>query len=554
MRTAFLLACALPSCASLVQHLVPQLGGVVRHLPRLHGRRALVSVRASGEEGEIKVKASEMAKRALVDRLREAEASTQALIDDLDPLQAECAELERQREDHLRRQADLRAAKLACERALVTLPAELAQLRETTAALEASIGAMQGPSSTLESEHAALTAERDELIQRHDSLVAGVAQAESDVAAQRAANDELRERLASQEAVEAAARETLAAQIANESALLEREAATAALIAPLEADVSAAQKAVEAAEAVVATTGERQAALATELAQAEQRLAALKSEYEPVRTALNERRSRLASARAERDALLNERAAAQVCVKRARACCVEMVPVCLSAWRVFELLAHAFEARRARDWKVTGGGGQRAMCTSRHAHLAVLVRCACAAVRVRVRVRVRARVRVRVRVRVRACACVRTRAVVRSASSRRMQVWRRNSSPRWRSTHTLSLRCPSLSHPHPPFSSLLARPTLPSLPIPSLPSHPTHPFRSAHRPRSPAGVRLIVASSSSSECAREPCADLAGRSSCDVGEARREPHGAARRARCGGWLRARSDRAGACPRGGGGRG
>lgn len=219
--------------------------------------------------------------------------------DELKTLKAECAKLEKMVKKEGNALAKVESAKAACERSLVTLPVELARLREATAGLEAQMADLSALSAPLESEASALAS-------KHQTLEAGLAEAEAQLTAQQAAVAQLSAEIAELTSTDADKRTALASTADEIMSLEEREAAAKSKLVPLEETIA---QITEARASLVerTTKAERLAkASAEELAALEDSLDGEKRSFMNIRGELKETRVRLGSARRERNRAVQE--------------------------------------------------------------------------------------------------------------------------------------------------------------------------------------------------------------------------------------------------------
>ena len=115
--------------------------GSTQSLPRLQTAAMLVVVTPTTplETQQKKVIDALMQRFDIGERVAAAQADVADVEAQVEPLWAECQELEKQQSELAEEKAKLDEAKGACERAIVTLPLELAKAREVNEALKAAV-------------------------------------------------------------------------------------------------------------------------------------------------------------------------------------------------------------------------------------------------------------------------------------------------------------------------------------------------------------------------------------------------------------------------------
>jgi len=202
------------------------------------------------------------------------------------------------------RKTQLEGTKMANERNLVTLPTEIARLRESTAALETELAELQPAVTTLLQEQSLLTKRRDRL---QDEL--GSAQAKFVLS--KGELEKTQVRVAKLNSTIAATREALASsQVASTELTAEEEALNAAY-GPLILQLEAVRDGLEVTEKRVAKMRTRKGMLAAELDTASGTLSSTKADCEEVRAALKATRFRLQNVRVERKQCAADDAAAR---------------------------------------------------------------------------------------------------------------------------------------------------------------------------------------------------------------------------------------------------
>jgi len=166
----------------------------------------------------------------LIERVAAAKKEVAAAEAQVEPLRAECKVLEQKQSSERARRTQLEGAKMACERTLVTLPADIAKLRKSTSDIEAMLIDLQAAVAPLVEEQSALTAQQER-------LEAELADVEADVAARRHAVEEMTARVAELTATTAETREDLVTRQEVLSELVTEEGALEAAYAPLTAEL-----------------------------------------------------------------------------------------------------------------------------------------------------------------------------------------------------------------------------------------------------------------------------------------------------------------------------
>lgn len=202
------------------------------------------------------------------------------------------------------RQFELESSKTAMARTMVTLPADISQLRAATAALEAQLADLRPALATLEEEQSALTQQEVSLQNELEST-----QAELTVQAEKV--EKLSARVAELTSATAETRGELTTRAEVLAELASEEAEMEGAYPTLVGELQAVRGEIDATAKRLAKLHAQNDPLSAELEEADGELMSGKKEYDAARLSLTLSRQKLASVRKEREQLAVADAAAQ---------------------------------------------------------------------------------------------------------------------------------------------------------------------------------------------------------------------------------------------------
>jgi len=255
---------------------------------------------------------------ALLERVDEAKAEVAKAEEQVEPLRAECKKLEMQQQSERARKSQVEGAKNACERTLVTLPTDIATLRESIGRMESELAELQPALDTLQEEQATLSA-------RQEQLETELSGAEAELVAQRAALDDAHARVAQLTASTAEALEAIETGKGTLTELEEEEEEMAAAYGPLTVELQTIRNdSLETAKRL-ARLQKRNDTLEEALRADRATLASGRAAYEEVKTALRATRMQLSTVRRERNQCAADDTASRKEIDENESLCTELL-------------------------------------------------------------------------------------------------------------------------------------------------------------------------------------------------------------------------------------